>query len=623
METSLVDSWWGIAGAFAAFVYFALGAIGYGIGLANLLRPRSYALAQLSEGFLFGSLLLVVSAFLLAALGWLHLFPRLFLWLSFAPGLLFWRSFFRATDFSWRGYEPWLALLLFIFFLRSLSASLPLEHGDPLLYHLLGPRLWMNAGRFAMDAQLPYALLASAWECLYIWPQLLWWQQRALFGLVEAQVFSQWLHLWFGWGGCFVLLLRLFQGQIASKFLPLLGIAGIFVAGLQWTAPLAKNDVGITFWVLGALLFFRDAWNERAIARFILSGIFAGLAIAGKITAILSLAPMLAVLTIFYQPWQNLGRSLKFLAVFMVALIGAASPFYLRNYLLSENPFFPMFAHVFPSPWLSLSWQAHFSQVNPANPLTAFPRLFTRLPDLMREAPWVIGALAGPFLLFPRLRSTEDSEPLVLLLGSLLAYALFVTTQAPVIELRYLSASLMIVASLGVWAIWRMSQEFLPSRAAPIFFSLLLVAVLAGSKLPVHLLRKIWASDLGVAYLRKHTGGEAKAWLRANSDGGFVLLVGENETYYLSSIGVSVIAEKPDLDLATRGVKDFTTYITNLCRLAQARYLLDTRPDNGGVQARFGADILSPAIVFSGQGAQIYDLRILEKSVGAAPLFCR
>ncbi|MFX5595335.1 hypothetical protein ABTD92_22020, partial [Acinetobacter baumannii] len=78
--------------------------------------------------------------------------------------------------------------------------------------------------------------------------------------------------------------MRLFRGTVRKAWLPLAGLAALFVAGVQWTAPLAKNDAGIAFWVLGAVVYFSEARPERSGRKALLSGIFAGLAVAGKIT---------------------------------------------------------------------------------------------------------------------------------------------------------------------------------------------------------------------------------------------------------------------------------------------------------------------------------------------------
>ncbi len=622
-EISLADSWFGIAELFLSFCYFFCGMLGFGNFLRRALVKSASWLEAIGDSFLMASLFLVGFAFLLSSLRLLSAFPLWIWWLL--PVVGFWGLRGMASPLSgiWKKRWPFWALFGFIFLLRCLTASLPLEHGDPLLYHLLGPRIWAKAGGFVMDLQLPNALLASTWECLYLWPQMLWLSVKPLYGLVEAQIFSQWLHLILGWGGCAWMILRLFRGTVAEKYLPMLALGGIFVSGIQWTAPLAKNDVGIAFWVLGSLAYFREGWRRDQRGKIVLSGIFAGLAIAGKVTALLTIGPVFAVLVFAFRPWNELSRAFKFGVYWTMGIMAGAVPLYLRNYLLSGNPFYPLFAEIFPSKYMSHSWRAHFSQVAPSSPIHSFARIATRLPDLLHESPWIVGALALLLFFFLRRkfpRGVASRDSLALLAGACLAYLLFVTTQGTEIELRYLGASLMLLGAGGVWCLLAVGSRLPSSKWQGIWFFFLLAGLLGSSKLPLHVLRKIWKGPLGVAYVRRHTAGEAKEWLRMHAENGLVVVAGENETYYLSPLNVTALTEQPELDAATWNEKSLPRFVESLCRLGRARYLLDTRPATG-IEARFGREALASETVFTAQGAQIYDLRLLEAKYlpGARP----
>jgi len=500
------------------------------------------------------------------------------------------------------------ALYGFVFLLRALCAALPSQHGDPLLYHLLGPRLWVEGGGFLMHPNLPNALLASTWECLYVWPQLFWISRTPLYGLVEGQVFSQWLHLFLAGGGCALLVMRMFRGSVRDAWLPVAGLAAIFVAGLQWTAPLAKNDVGIAFWVLGAVVLFSEALRERCGRKVFLAGIFAGLAVAGKITALLSLVPLLGCIALVV--WKK--SNFKAMGLCAAGSLLGAVPLYVRNYVLSSNPFFPLFPKLFPSPWMSRSWEAHFAKVHPSSPLHSLGRLVTRAPQLLGESAWILGAVL--VLLLSLVKGSwarkafgllASREKLALTVGALVGYAIFTVTQSPDIELRYLGASLMLLAAGGACAFLRFAENFSVERQRRFAAFVVLAAALALSKLPLHILRKIWFEPLGVAYIRTHSGGEAKAWVRAH--GGFVVVAGDNETYYLTPLGVTVLSERPDLNEVNER-KDFPTFVQELCAHSHARYLLDVRPEIG-VETRFGKEVLAAAKVFAAGTSSVYDLR--------------
>lgn len=620
VEASLGDSWAGIVLLFVAFLLFFGASLGYGSALRNRMFPKANLLSRLSDCFLFASLVLWGVGFFLAAIHALSFFPRAFYAAIFLPGLYFIRPLAREC---WRALWPkrkWaLAMLTFIFFVRALTAALPSQHGDPLLYHLLGPRLWVEGGGFLMHPNLPNALLASSWESLYLWPQLFWFSRVPLYGLVEAHLFSQWLHLFLAWGGCALLVMRLARGSIQETWLPLTGLAALFISGVQWTAPLAKNDAGIAFWVLGAVVYFVEAVREKNFRKTFFAGVFAGLAVCGKITALLSLGPLLAVLSIFSYPWKAPIFFVRATALWFGGFLAGALPIYARNYFLSQNPFFPLFPKIFPSPWMSQSWEAHFAQVHPSSPLHALPRVFSRYPELLRETPWAIAALAFLAWLLV-LERKKNKEWLALVLGSYLAYVVFVITQSPEIELRYLGASLMLLGAGGVMLAAR-AAALLPKKKMQMgAMAAVLITLLATSKLPLHVLRKIWLNPLGVHALPLHSAGEAKAWLRANAGNGFTVVAGDNETYYLTPLGVTVLSERPDLD-AANNEPDFSKFIEKLCALTGARFLLDARPAIG-VEKKFGAAALAPAKIFSAQGANIYDLRVLEANAPPARLHC-
>jgi hypothetical protein len=313
--------------------------------------------------------------------------------------------------------------------------------------------------------------------------------------------------------------------------------------------------------------------------------------------------------------------SVKIALLWLAALVAGASPIYIRNYLLSGNPFFPLFPLLFPSPWMSHSWGAHFAQVQPSSPLHSLPSLWQRFPELMRETPWVVGAVLIFFtLMFPRAlerrllpRAFQRCLPLVI--GSFLAYCLFVTTQGRDIELRYLGASLMILAAAGVGFFLSLTVLLPAWRAQKRAEVILLLALLAGSKVPTHLLWKVWRSPLGTKSLPAHTAGEAKAWIRNQAGNQLTVLVADNETYYLTPVPVTVLTEYPALDAVTYAEKDLRAFVEKVCAISHARFLLDSRPEMGGLAARFGAQALAPGRVFESQGAVVYDVPNLAQAM--------
>jgi hypothetical protein len=159
-------------------------------------------------------------------------------------------------------------------------------------------------------------------------------------------------------------------------------------------------------------------------------------------------------------------------------------------------------------------------------------------------------------------------------------------------------------------------EQFLPSgKARTAAYWLLLLGILAGSKLPTHLLWKLRKLPVGEAALLTHTAGDAKAWLREHTPrGALVVMVGDNESYYLLGVRTTVLTERPDLDHATRELKALPGFVAAVCRVSGGTYLLESRSQMG-LHLRFPGEILGQAVVFQGAGDRVYDLRKLEQIV--------
>ena len=95
----------------------------------------------------------------------------------------------------------------------------------------------------------------------------------------------------------------------------------------------------------GGHLFFPPLVRTRSrIAWLILCGIFSGSAAACKYTALL-LTPLgcLGILWFAFRRKTEALRALRLLALYVAAAFIAGSPFYLKNWIVTGNPFYPFF----------------------------------------------------------------------------------------------------------------------------------------------------------------------------------------------------------------------------------------------------------------------------------------
>lgn len=600
-----VDHWAGIFPLLLAFVGFSAGIWGWGRFLA-----QRWGFPSLAEAFLFSTLVGTLFPFALGHLAWLNSFGY---WLAFV--FLALGIFLTPPNIS-APARSWFSILFgLVVAFRFFNAYLPNSHGDPFIYHLLAPQLWVAQGAVRLAPELPNALLASAWEYFYIWPQLFFGRASDTHGLVLAQLFCQWMHLLWGWIGIPVVLDQiLFPAGANRQHRRVVFLSLLFISSLQWTAGLAKNDCGIALWSLGAFYFWNRALQENAKKYFLWAGVFAGLAVAGKLNAAIFLVPSLFVSLLF-----SLAREPRMVPKLTGAVLGgtvallSAGVFFLRNYLETKNPFFPMFQTVFPSPWVSQSWADHFSSMHPHSELSAIGAWWFRAGQFFRENPLTLGWLAlPPLAAIPRGREFLFARGR-LCAAAFVTFGFFALVFGTSIEMRHLGAALPLLVGLGAATLCFVSDLFPSSRARQIYLGVLVVAVLACSKLPLHLIGKAPKIMPGAAYLLTHTAGDAKAWLRANvKNGELVVVVADNETYYLSGLRVTVMSERPDIDRATYGVKDFSTFVRGLCETSRGQYLLDARAEMG-LTKRFPEIDFRSTLAFQGVASAVYDLGKIEK----------
>ena len=122
-----------------------------------------------------------------------------------------------------------------------------------------------------------------------------------------------------------------------------LSIPSVFIV-----SHMAYVDLFITYYSLAAVLAFLRWHEERSPGWLALSGIFSGLALSSKYTALL--LPLLGCLGILWSflhdrvSWRPVMKSI-FLYVAVTVFLG--SPFYIKNWIMTGNPFYPFFYEIF------------------------------------------------------------------------------------------------------------------------------------------------------------------------------------------------------------------------------------------------------------------------------------
>ena len=209
---------------------------------------------------------------------------------------------------------------------------------DALIHHLAVPKLWFKHGGFyeipwaeysyyPMNINLPYLV------CLYF----------------KNDIAPKFIHLGFGLGTGWLIYLYL-----KKKFGRNWGLLGtvIFITTplVVWLSTSAYVDLAMTFFIAGSVLAF-IRWRDSEYSRFkwlLISSFCMGIAVGSKYNSLIAWFIMNLILMLSYVRDTNkqIG-ALQYGIMFFVITALVASPWYLKNYLQTGNPFYPLFNSFF------------------------------------------------------------------------------------------------------------------------------------------------------------------------------------------------------------------------------------------------------------------------------------
>ena len=129
-------------------------------------------------------------------------------------------------------------------------------------------------------------------------------------------------------------------------FLPMLiffTIPSVFL-----NAHLAYTDITLTCYVFLAVFAYVNWLNRHHSGWLVLSAVFTGFAASTKYSGLF--LPFLGCLGIFCASRNNrwaIKRALYFLGLYLAVTIIIGSPFYIKNWIFTGNPFYPFFYAIF------------------------------------------------------------------------------------------------------------------------------------------------------------------------------------------------------------------------------------------------------------------------------------
>jgi hypothetical protein len=205
---------------------------------------------------------------------------------------------------------------------------------DGLIHHLAIPKLWLKHGGiyeipWADFSYYPMNINLLYYACLYF----------------NNDVAPKFIHMFFGLGtGYWVYI------YLKKRFDFICGLLGalIFISTpiVVWLSTSVYIDLGMTFFTTASVLSLIN-WRDSGYRRLlwlIVSSICMGIAVGSKYNALIAWCILnLMVVLIYVRDTRRQLSSIKFGLLYFCVTALVASPWYVKNFLLTGNPFYPLF----------------------------------------------------------------------------------------------------------------------------------------------------------------------------------------------------------------------------------------------------------------------------------------
>jgi len=209
---------------------------------------------------------------------------------------------------------------------------------DALIHHLAIPKLWVKHGRIYEIPWAEYSYYPMFINLLYL-----------ICLYFKNDIVPKFIHLGFGLATSW--LIYLYLKQKLCRNWGLLGML-IFITTpiVVWLSTSAYVDLGMTFFTTGSILAFIK-WRDSEYGRFkwfLISSFCMGIAIGSKYNALI--AWFIVNLMLMFSYARDTNRQIgafQYGIIFFVITALVASPWYLKNYLQTGNPFYPLFKSFF------------------------------------------------------------------------------------------------------------------------------------------------------------------------------------------------------------------------------------------------------------------------------------
>ena len=290
-----------------------LAIIGYSVfllGIFQLFSPASFFI------------LFIILAFLSLA-GWLQLRTR---------------TTMPAIQSLQHGFDKAAILIVIVSLAAGVLLVLTPETGtDALIYHLGVPKLFLKHHGF-------YFIEGNIFSNYPLHSDMLFLVGLFLHGDVMAKGIHFFVLLWVLFG-----MYQFVRHRMPEHSFPVLSAVIFYtIPSVFITSHMAYNDLFVTYFSMAAVFAFINWLDRNEQGWLILCGVSSGLAIAGKYTALL--LPFLGCLGILWASHHHRmepRKAIHTLFLYLSVVIILGSPFYVKNWIMTGNAFYPFFYEIF------------------------------------------------------------------------------------------------------------------------------------------------------------------------------------------------------------------------------------------------------------------------------------
>ena len=537
-------------GVFLIFLFFAFSAWDWGVVLQSWIEPekKSSGLGwELALGV--GAL-----AFLMAMAGHAGILGPVLRWpsllvLTAGTFLRGYRPQLRQQGSSWRDLRDEVALsgkiqklgfgiVALLLFIRVLHGFQLSRQGDPFIYELMAPRLWFDAGRIFVPRFMPYIAQAGSWSWVNLWGAVLLGGAPGE-GLVALQHFGQWSQIFFGYGGTAWILAQVLRRlQVQRDWIWFWVLAALSIPEMKIVASLAKCDWGAVFWMFAGLLPWLTGSQPKK-KLLVASGFLLGLSFTAKMSTGYSILPALFLL--------SLQLELRSIAILGLGFWVSALPVLLRNAYWTANPVFPALHEWFPPSVFGPSLSHAHSNLYTHETLSTW---WAGRESTFRQ---VLGfwPILWIGLVPPVFKNPVSRFRFAIWIFPWLGLGLYLLHLGPHGLIRWVGPSWVALVVSGALSLEAL-VALLPRRISPkLIFGFFALSTVVLADLPLYTLAQVFGPKFqtGLPAIAIFFNNDGKAWIRSHVPAGKrLLLLGDNEPYYLSQYEVHIYNESVDVD---------------------------------------------------------------------------